>query len=180
MISSVSATDCYWQYLESIGLPRDARELSLVAKSMEDTCWDEPTSALELNNFAVLTLIEAEQCQESSLRGLSFEVALEALQQGVELGEHPLCVAHLALVQAMTGEMELGMQTGFSTLINTLQPAYVNEQRIPPGIVYLPPVNGGKDNRYEQLAIALGTSETDRKCQRIGYFKDRASLMPKL
>ena len=155
MESSVSATDCYWQYLESTGLNRDSSALSLVATSMEGTCWDEPTSALELNNFAVLTLIEAEQCQESSLRGLSLEVALEALQEGVELGEHPLCVAHLALVQAMTGEMELGMQTAFSTLINTLQPAYGNEQTIPSGIVYLPRLNAGKDSRCELLTQIL-------------------------
>jgi|GEM_PF-263497 len=155
MESSFSPIDGYWQYLESIGLNRDSSELSLVATSIEGTCWDNPTSALELNNFAVLALIEAEQCEESYLRGLSLEMALEALNNGVELGEHPLCIAHLALLQTMTGEMELGMHGVFSALLNTLQPAYVNEQTIPPGIVYLPPANSGKDSRCEQLAQIL-------------------------
>ncbi|NET56624.1 MAG: FkbM family methyltransferase [Symploca sp. SIO2E6] len=159
MTSSVSPTDCYWQYLESMGLHPDTSALSLVARSMGDTCWDEPTSALELNNFAVLALIEAEQCEESSLRGLSLEMALDALQGGVELGEYPLCVAHLALVQTMTGEMQLGMQTAFSALINSLQPANANEQKITPGIVYLPPGKGGKDSRSERLAQILAAAD---------------------
>ncbi|NES85608.1 MAG: FkbM family methyltransferase, partial [Moorea sp. SIO2B7] len=117
---SVNYAESYWQYLESAGLNLDSEALSTVETSIESTSWDNPTSAIEFNNCAVLALVEAEQCEDSSLRAMYLEMAFEALSQGIELSGHPLCAAHLALVFAMTGEMEQGIQTAFPTLINTL------------------------------------------------------------
>ncbi|NET81447.1 MAG: FkbM family methyltransferase [Moorea sp. SIO1F2] len=156
---SVNYADSYWQYLESAGLNLDSEALSTVETSIESTSWDNPTSAIELNNCAVVALIEAEQCENSSLRAMYLEMAFEALNQGIELSGHPLCAAHLALVFAMTGEMEQGIQTAFPTLINTLHPADINEQSIPLGLVYLPPGNDFTDNRYEQLAHIIDAED---------------------
>ena len=161
MKSSFSPTDCYWKYLESACLDLDSEALSRVATSLEGTAWDDPTSAIELNNFAVVALIEAEYCQDSSMRGVYFEMALEALNTGVELHSHPLCAAHLALVSAMTGDMEQGMRRAFSTFINTLQSAYVDEPPISSGIIYLPPTNSfaGRGSRHEKLTQILQTND---------------------
>ncbi|MFB8788611.1 MAG: FkbM family methyltransferase [Potamolinea sp.] len=160
MQSSLSSADSYFKYLESACLNLNSDVLSRVTKCLEDTSWDNPTSAIELNNIAVVALIEAETCQDLSIRSLYLEMALEALKTGVEeLPSHPLCAAHLALVYAMTGEMNQGMQIAFSTLIDTLQLADRNNQQILPGIVYLPPSNSFTDTRYENLAKILQTED---------------------
>ncbi|HBL14460.1 MAG TPA: FkbM family methyltransferase [Cyanobacteria bacterium UBA11162] len=155
METSFAGADCYWNYLEISGLNRDSEVLSRISIILEGTSWDNPRSSLELNNVAVVALIEAEKCQDLYLRGIYLEMALEALNRGVELQVHPLCIAHLALALTLTGEMEQAMQLAFPTLINTLQPTYVSEQQIPPGLVYLPPAKDFTDSRYEQLTQML-------------------------
>ncbi len=150
-----SPTNSYWKYLESASLKLDSETFSRVATSLEGTSWDDPTSAMDLNNCAVVALIEAEQCQDSSLREIYFEMALEALNRGVELYGDSLCAAHLALASTMTGEMEQGMQTAFSTFINTLQSAYVNNKANLPCLVYLPHLNSFTDSRHEKLIQIL-------------------------
>jgi FkbM family methyltransferase len=156
METSFASADCYKKYLESTCLDLNLDMLSdITTKLLEGTSGDNPTSAVELNNFGVMALIEAEQCQDSAMRGLFLEMAIEALSNGVELYGDPLCAAHLAMLFAMTGEIEQAMQTAFPTLINTLQPAYVSEQPIPPCIVYLPPANDFTDSRSEKLTKIL-------------------------
>jgi hypothetical protein len=98
METSFDSADSYWKYLEKAGVHLDSDERWRLAKILQDTCWDDPTSAVDLNNFAVLALIEAEQCQDTSMRSLYVEMALEALNKGIGLDAHPLCAAHLALV----------------------------------------------------------------------------------
>lgn len=160
MQSSLSSADSYFKYLESASLNLDSDVLSRLTKCLEDTSWDNPTSAIELNNIAVVALIEAETCQDLSIRSLYLEMAIEALNAGVEeLPSHPLCAAHLALVYAMTGEMNQGMQIAFSTLIDTLKLAELNNQPITSGIVYLPPSNSFTDTRYENLNKILQTED---------------------
>jgi FkbM family methyltransferase len=155
METSFAAADSYWKYLESTGSNLDSDVLSRVTTSLEGTDWDNPTSAIELNNCAVVALIEAGQCEDSSMRELYLEMALEALNNGVNLYGHPLCAAHLALVLAMTGEMEQAIETAFPTFVKTLQPSYVNDNPIPPGIVYLPHSNAFTDSRYVELTQIL-------------------------
>ncbi|MGQ4647753.1 FkbM family methyltransferase [Lyngbya aestuarii] len=151
--------DVYWKYLEGVCPQLGQDTLLRIASTLKSTCWDNPTSAIEFNNCAALALIEAEQCQDLSLRGVYLEIAFEALNKGSELQGHPLCAAHLALVLAMTGEKEQALQMAFSTFINTLQPAYVNEQPIPLGLIYLPPANDFTDSRDEQLVHLLQTED---------------------
>jgi len=155
METSFAAADSYWKYLESTGSTLDSDVLSRLATSLEGTDWDNPTSATELNNCAVVALVEAEQCEDLSMRELYLEMALEALNNGVKLHDHPLCAAHLALVLAMTGEMEQAIETAFPTFVKTLQPSYVNDNPIPPSIVYLPRSNAFTDSRYEELTQIL-------------------------
>jgi FkbM family methyltransferase len=155
METDFAGADCYWKFLESTGVNLKGDVLSRMNTTLESTSWDSPTSATELNNVAVAALIEAENSQDTSLRNIYLEMALEALNEGAELRSHPLCTAHLALVFAMTGEIEQATQLAFSTFVNTLQPAYVNEQAISPSLVYLPPSNSFIDTRSEKLTKIL-------------------------
>ncbi|HBB34442.1 MAG TPA: FkbM family methyltransferase [Cyanobacteria bacterium UBA8803] len=159
MESSFSPPDCYWKYLEKASVHLEAEALSRIAASLEGTSWDDPTSAVELNNVAVVALIEAEQCEDSSVRGIYLDMALEALHKAVEVSGYPLCLAHLAIVVGMTGETVQAMESAFSAFINTLQPAYASEPLTPPGIVYLPPGKGWMESRHEKLTQILQTED---------------------
>ncbi|MBD1934843.1 MULTISPECIES: FkbM family methyltransferase [Cyanophyceae] len=159
METNFASADSYWKYLEKAGVALDSDASSRVTTILEATSWDNPTSALDLNNFAVVALIEAEQSEDSSFRALYVEMALQALNTGVELG-NPLCAAHLALVLAIIGEIDLAMQIAFSTFITNLHPAYINDKLIALGIVYLPPTSTSLiDSHYGKLAQILQTED---------------------
>ncbi len=113
MQTSFSPTEIYDRYLQSRGLTLDATARLKINQILEATNWDAPDSAIAHNNLAVIALIEAEQCNEPTMRGMYLEAALEALE-GIP---HPLCVAHLALLETLVGESESALQGAFSALI---------------------------------------------------------------
>jgi FkbM family methyltransferase len=124
-----------------------------------DNCqWEQPQTALDWNNLAVAALIAAESCDNSLTHGLYAEIAFDAVQAGSALDEHPLCSAHLALLNCMLGNYSEAAQIAFSAFINNLQPAYT-EAKIAPGIVYIPPLTRTHitNGRSEQLQRILNT-----------------------
>jgi FkbM family methyltransferase len=124
-----------------------------------DNCqWEEPQTALDWNNLAVAALVAAEGCDNSLTHGLYAEIALDAVQAGSELGVHPLCAAHLALLNSMLGNYNEAAEIAFNAFINNLQPTYT-EDEIPPGIVYIPPLTTAHitNGRSEQLQRILNT-----------------------
>jgi FkbM family methyltransferase len=106
---------------------------------LDDCQWEQPQTALDWNNLAVTALVSAESCDNSLAHGLYAEIAFDAVQAGAELNQHPLCAAHLALLNCMLGNYTEAAQIAFSAFINNLQPAYT-EAQIEPGIVYIPPL----------------------------------------
>lgn len=155
-MTTSSSVSSYQNYLNNTCLNIDVDKLSLkFTNLLDNTSWSDPTSAVDLNNFAVITLVEAEECQDPLLRGFYLETAIEALNKGIELYNHPLCIAHLAVVFAMTGEFEQVTQTAFPALIDVLKSTYVDEQPISPGIVYLAPSSDFLNNRSEKLNTIL-------------------------
>jgi FkbM family methyltransferase len=120
--------------------------------------WEEPQTALEWNNLAVTALIAAESCDNPLTHGLYAELAFEAVQTGSALNQHPLCVAHLALLNCMLGNYSDAAEMAFSAFINNLQPTYT-EAQIEPGIVYIPPLTRTHitNGRSEQLQRILNT-----------------------
>jgi FkbM family methyltransferase len=120
--------------------------------------WEEPQTALEWNNLAVTALIAAESCDNMLTHGLYAELAFEAVQTGAALNQHPLCVAHLALLNCMLGNYSDAAEIAFSAFINNLQPTYT-EAEIEPGIVYIPPLTRTHitNGRSEQLQRILNT-----------------------
>ena len=146
----------YHDYLQNNCPNLDSDSLSCVASNLESTCWDDPTSAIDLNNFAVVALIEAEHTQDSSLRELYIGMALQALNQGLEEYRHPLCAAHLAIFLTMTGEREEAIEIIFPIFIDTIQYVYSNIEKSTPGIVYLPRTSSSfKNNQNEELISIL-------------------------
>ncbi|AFY80054.1 FkbM family methyltransferase [Oscillatoria acuminata] len=129
--------DTYLVYLTT-GCPTlNADSWARILPIFEKTNWDEPTSAIDLNNCAVLALIEAEQCEDLSLRKIYLEMAVDALKKGFSLQGHPLCAAHLALVIAMTGNMEQARDIAYTTFINAVNPTYISLENPSLGLVYI-------------------------------------------
>jgi FkbM family methyltransferase len=129
----------YWHYLHQVCPTLDIQTLSTLSRDLAAINWDEPESALDLNNFAVLALIEAEQTEDPALRSMHLEMALEALEQAITLQpSHPLCFAHFALVRHLIGEDVEAIQLAFPLLMELLQPAFQGSAPLPLGLVYLP------------------------------------------
>jgi FkbM family methyltransferase len=143
-----SFVDAYWQYVEQTGVALSQHALPRLAEDLESIAWEDPESALDFNNFAVLALIEAEQCQDKGMRTMQLELALEALQNQ----QHPLCIAHLAMIQCLIGETQAAMNIAFPTFLNLLQVAYTAEP-IPLGLIYLPP-SSDRPTRLQHLLQA--------------------------
>lgn len=146
-----SPVDLYWQYLQQNAPELDRRSLSSLWQDLAHTHWDEPSTALDLNNFAVMALIAAEEIEDRVLRSLHLDLALEALEQAIEQQPgHPLCMAHLALIRHLIGENAIATQICFAALI---QP--VSQSSQPLGLVYLPPDCQGES----RLPILLQATE---------------------
>lgn len=101
-----NSTAVYLEYIKKVCPTLEAEWLSKIVNCLENTSWEEPNSATDFNNIAVVALIEAEACKELSLRTLYLEIADEALNKGIELEGHPLCAAHLSMLMSMTGQMQ--------------------------------------------------------------------------
>ena len=156
MDSSPDFRDKYTDYVYHNCPSLDANSLARVATILESTCWEEPTSSRDLNNIAVLALIVAEQSEELSERQLYLNMALEALNQGIEQDSCPLCIAHLALLLTMTGEIPQAVELAFPAFINILPKVYTTTEKLPSGLVYLPsPRNSLVNTLAEQLTPLL-------------------------
>jgi hypothetical protein len=73
----------YRQYLQSINPALDGE--FLIAENLS-TNWDEPETALDFHNCAVMALIEAEN---SPMRSMYVEMAFQSLQRVLEMAVYP-------------------------------------------------------------------------------------------
>jgi FkbM family methyltransferase len=130
MQTSFSPTEIYDRYLQSRHLTLNSTAKLRINQILEATNWDAPDSAIAGNNLAVIALIEAEQCNAPTMRGMYLETALEFLSGD----PHPLSVAHLAVLQALVGETDSALQKAFSALIELAS----LDEPLDVGLVYLP------------------------------------------
>jgi FkbM family methyltransferase len=145
-------TTAYRQYLQNRCPATHAALVERVVAVIQATHWDEPQSALDCNNVAVMALLEAESSDDLPTREMYLEMAIAVLQEGAD---HPLCTVHLALAQSLLGERNDASQIAFSTLLSALLPAY-SDSTIPPGLVFLPTRwNNYLPADYNQLAVIL-------------------------
>jgi FkbM family methyltransferase len=127
----------YFDYLQQQAPNLDRQAFRRLEQQLDSCNWQNPQSAWELNNLAVAALVEAENSDNSLTRGLYVEMAINALHSGVDIGDYPLCHAHLALLYASMADMTNAADLAFDCLIDTLQNAYT-DQEAPQGIIYLP------------------------------------------
>jgi FkbM family methyltransferase len=150
-----SAADYYLEYLKLANCTLDQAFYTKIQSILETTNWDEPTTATDLNNFAVVMLIQAEQNPDLSMRYLHLELALEALNKGIELYGNPLCIAHLAIALNLIGETNQSREIAFSNFIAHLQATYTQSQRIQSGLVYFPLIKKGLKKAPEQQLLEI-------------------------
>jgi FkbM family methyltransferase len=140
MSSADEPVAAYWRFISSICPSLSQDDLASLTTELEDVVWEEPETSLDLNNFAVMALVEAELGDDPDLRAMNLDIALQALNAGVEQQPaHPLCIAHLVLVRAMVGDTQAAVEMAYSQLLALMHPAQVVEISIEPGLVYLPP-----------------------------------------
>jgi FkbM family methyltransferase len=148
----------YLDYVIHNQVEIDDSALKQLTEILDNCQWEQPQTALEWNNLAVAALVAAEGCDNSLTHGLYVEIAMDAVQAGANLNSHPLCTAHLALLNSMLGNYNEAAEIAFNGFINNLQPTYT-EDEIPPGIVYIPPLTTAHitNGRSEQLQRILNT-----------------------
>lgn len=114
--------NAYLQCIQTTYPAITADTLSQIAVILENTSWDNPVSSADWNNQAVVALSEAEQCSDNlDMRSVYLEMAIQALNNGLNIDRHPLCAAHLALIHSMIGETQESINIAINTFINSLQ-----------------------------------------------------------
>ncbi|MGI0493874.1 FkbM family methyltransferase [Alkalinema pantanalense CENA528] len=148
----------YLQYLERLEIPLDSDLQTQLYTGLAQTDWEDPQTALDLNNIAVIALIEAEQADNSELRSVYFETAIEALQAAQ--GQHPLCAIHFAIAQGLIGNSAEARQLAFSGVISNSEIG----RSAPLGLVYLPTEF---EHRHRFLETILTSANGDGQAQRL-------------
>ena len=137
-----SPIEDYQQYIQEIYPDFTPDILSQFCPIVKDTNWDQPETALDFNNLAVMALIEAEKTEDLSLRSLNLEIALDAINSSENLEKNELCLAHLAILYNSLGEREKAMSIAFPLLLKILKKAYNYPENNILGLIYLPPKRG--------------------------------------
>jgi FkbM family methyltransferase len=158
MESDFSYSQSYQNYLQAILGQAESSLTTLVQGILNETNWDEPQSPLDCNNLAVMTLIMAEQADDLQMRSLYLEMAIETLSENADA--HPLCAAHLAMIQCMIGESRSAISLAFSNLIATSQFAFAN-QSAKTGLIYLPKDKSSRSIAQHELLTMMLEAETD-------------------
>ncbi|PPT07500.1 methyltransferase FkbM family [Geitlerinema sp. FC II] len=160
-----SPFEYYWNYLQQAGLV-DERSTAFdrVREIVDCSDLDDPQQSNDLNNFAVLALVEAEQSDTRDSRAFFVNLALDALNAGWEYDRNLLCAMHLAIVSAMTGNLEDARETVTSNAIANLDKWFQHDEASTPsllGLVYLPPVANRSQNKalIEFLFNAKNTAQ---------------------
>jgi FkbM family methyltransferase len=141
-------SDRYCEYLFNFCPDADASIFSYIENLIEATNWQNPQTAQDWNNIAVIYLIEAEQSEDS--RAELFGLAIKALENGYAIDQNPLCAAHYALSKVMIGEKNQAYSLTFSTLLSVTQLNSTSDN-IQPGLIYMP----FSGNHSDELVLML-------------------------
>ena len=104
MSDASDAIEVYSTYLHDVCPDIDPSILSRSLSSLEATQWDNPESVDAFNQIAVIALIEAEYCDDVTVRQLYVEMALDALNNSLVIEKNCFALAHLSFLMSMTGD----------------------------------------------------------------------------
>ncbi len=133
-----SPEEIYWQYCQKYCSTKLLDLPEPIKAAIRTTNWDEPQSALDFNNIAVLALVEVENTEDTSEKLLYWEFALESLQCGLELPESFLCKAHLAIIYSLINDTQTALNLAHQYFIEILQLDSMTTTSLPLGLVYMP------------------------------------------
>jgi FkbM family methyltransferase len=120
-----SSAESYLKYIQKVLPSVSTNTLHQFSLIIDKTSWDEPQSSADWNNIAVVAMSEAENSDDNLvMRSVYLEMAIEALNNGLEIDNNPICATHLALIYAMIGEVKAVSNIVGQTFIYTLQSAY--------------------------------------------------------
>ena len=123
----------YEQYLADRGVKLMPSMQQAIAQIITHTQWDDPITGFDFNNIAVMAIIEADNTDDLTVRGMYLEAALEALEQA---SDYPLGSVHWAMIKALLGESGAAQNQAFTSLLNNTG----LESSGPNGLVFLPNV----------------------------------------
>ena len=82
-----------------------------------------------------MSLIAADNSDDSNEKGLYLEYAIEALKKGIEIANSLLCKAHLAIVYVLMGELNKAKDIAYRCLSESFQSS---DSIMDLGLIYLP------------------------------------------
>jgi FkbM family methyltransferase len=130
------ATQAYLEYLDQMGWQLDHSIQQRLEQICTETDWDNPTSGQDLNNVGVAALIQAQDCDDLSMKASLIELAQDAFSEGAV--DYVLCKAHSALLNVLIGRFDEARQQAFSELLQ-LQIALENDvTNVRLGLIYFP------------------------------------------
>lgn len=149
-----SPLDKYVEYIQK-NLPDIQLDfLSPILTSAQNTDWENPTTAEELNNFAVIQLIEAELADDLYLRQFNLELALESLKNALEKENNHLAIAHLGILHSLRGETHISSALQYFHLLRFFPKMSldVDTKKHPPSLIYFPVHSRNNFQNRETLA----------------------------
>jgi FkbM family methyltransferase len=160
MNDASNVVEVYSNYLRNICPDINPGIVSGAVAGLENTQWEDPQSVDDFNQIAVIALIEAEYCDDLTVRQLYVEMALEALDNSLSIEKNCIALAHLSFLMSMIGDRSQAVNLaweGWLTL--TTQNLEVNHKG---ALVYLPVVKSGLE-RYRARALIYILSKASLK-----------------
>jgi hypothetical protein len=135
MISEV--TESYLEYLGCFGWQLTDEVKQRLEHIATSTDWDNPSSGQDWNNVGVAALIQAQDCDDLSMKASLVELAQEAFSEGA--ADFPLCKAHGALLKVLMGAFREGRQEAFASLLQLqIELESDTSASVPLGLIYFP------------------------------------------
>ncbi len=138
LLASVDEASVYCQYIQECCPLVDLEFLDDLDIDIFETNWEEPASAFDFNNVAVIALIKAENTDDLVEHSLYLEYAIEALKKGKELPDGSLCKAHLAVIYSILGVFDKAMIEVYNFFFDILKYDNYAQNKLQLGLVYLP------------------------------------------
>jgi len=150
----------YLAYLDRNFPEINKRRLQSIQNSLEETNWDVPETIDDFNRIAVVALIEAEFCDELSLRELYLETVIEALESSLEIKSNIIALFHYSIVMSMTANRVHGRNLAWDAWQTLLNQQYKNANE-DLNIFYIPPANNRLVDYRSEVIKSVYDSQTN-------------------
>jgi FkbM family methyltransferase len=150
-ISEQSNENEYIAFLKQLGFTLDSRLKAELGFIYAATNWEDPSTGQDWNNVGVSALMQAQNCEELSLKETLVEMAREAFAAGE--ADFPLCKAHSILLEIMLGDFFSAQAQASSFLLHLQLELEKELSNIPLGLIYFP------DDQYTRDIDRFGLIE---------------------